>query len=90
MVITDIDVIPKEEKETEYISKEKELTIFNWGIGLQFKATVNFDEYCWIFGDKRQEKFDNAFQIALYEFLRNYIVDDDDDDNEEENEDEQT
>jgi len=87
MVINDIEVIPKTEKETEYISKEQELTIFNWGIGLKFEATVNFDEYCWIFGDKRPEKFDTAFQIALYEFLRNYIVDDDDDD-EEENEDE--
>ena len=54
MVINDIDVIPKTEKETEYISKEKELTIFNWGIGLRFEATVNFDEHCWIFGDKRQ------------------------------------
>ena len=72
MVINEIDIIPKKEKETEYISKEKELTIFNWGIGLRFEATVNFDEYCWIFGE-----------IALYEFLRNYIVDD-----EEENENE--
>lgn len=86
MIINEMVVIPKRDKETEYDlipGHKRTITIKRHNIGLQFEAELTFDEYCWVFGDRRQDKFNLAFETALYEFIRNGLT-------EEENENERT
>ena len=80
MVINDIQIIPKKDKETEYDlipNRDRTITIKRHNIGLQFEAELSFEEYYWIFGDRRQDKFNIAFEAALYEFIREEFNDDD-------------
>lgn len=73
MIINDMTVIPKKDKETEYDvvkGQQRTVTIKRHNIGLQFEAELTFDEYYWVFGDRRPEKFNLAFESALYEFIR--------------------
>jgi hypothetical protein len=77
MVIMELACIPKTEKETEYElipGKERTVTIKRHNIGLQFEAELTFDEYYWVFGDRRPEKFNKAFELALYDFIRDELV----------------
>lgn len=86
MIINEMMVIPKKDKETEYdVVKGQQRTVIikRHNIGLQFEAELTFDEYYWVFGDRRPEKFNRAFEAALYEFIRDELT-------EEENENEQT
>ena len=79
MVINDIVIIPKKDKETEYDlipNRDRTITIKRHNIGLQFEAELSFEEYYWIFGDRRQDKFNIAFEAALYEFIREEFNDD--------------
>jgi hypothetical protein len=82
MVIMELACIPKTEKETEYeliTGKERTVTIKRHNIGLQFEAELTFDEYYWVFGDKRPEKFNRAFEEALYDFIRDELIEEDTD-----------
>lgn len=86
MVINELMCIPKKDKETEYElipGQERTVIIKRHNIGLQFEAELTFDEYYWVFGDRRPEKFNVAFEAALYEFIRDELI-------EEENENEET
>ena len=86
MEIIDMRCIPKKDKETEYdpvAGRERTIIIKRHNIGLLFEAELTFDEYYWVFGDRRPEKFNLAFESALYEFIRIELT-------EEENENERT
>lgn len=79
MIILDMSKIRKSPKDTEYElvkgddnidTNDRVINIIRHNIGLSFKAELTFDEYCWVFGDRRQDKFNSAFEIALCEFIR--------------------
>lgn len=88
MIILDVIPIDKHDTETEYqtmVDKDNEKTvrIRRYRIGLEIIAELTFNEYCWVFGDKNPDKFDEAFDIALYEFIRNYILEEEEYDEDE-------
>lgn len=77
MVIESMGLIPKQDKETEYEpikDQDHVVLIKRYQIGLEFEVTLSFDEYCWVFGDKHPDKFNKHFDEALYEFIRDELM----------------
>lgn len=81
MKIIDVCCIEQKEQETEYLpliteDNTHQVRVLRHNAGLEFIVDCNTDEYCWMFGDRHQDKLTKSFETALCLFIREECFED--------------